>query len=113
MTSSGKAMSISQTKPILIIKLIRPRVRSFSGKVMASRIGFKKKLTPPRKVPIRTKIFQSPNIWTPGTYLSASQRPAIDPAILRSRFHMLRHHSKRKRGGQLWRGNDFRLKELI
>lgn len=88
MTSSTKAMSINQTKTMLIIKLKSPKVKIFKGKDKTSRIGLMKKLTIPKTAPMITKVFQLPETLTPLTNSLANQMPAVDPATLKMRFHI-------------------------
>jgi hypothetical protein len=76
---SGKARSISQIINILIIKPKNPKVNILKGRKAIFIIGLIKKLIKPRKTPAIIKYLISPLKSTPGTNLTASQKPAMPP----------------------------------
>jgi len=58
--SFGKRISISQTRPIFITKLNRPKVKILKGREIAFKIGLREKLIRPKTPPIIKSIKKVP-----------------------------------------------------
>lgn len=65
MINSVKNISTSQTIPILITKLNKPKVIILIGRVMNFRIGLIKTLAKPKINPANTRVFHGPVNSTP------------------------------------------------
>ena len=81
----GKVISTIQIKPIFITNVNNPRVRNLKGRVIVFKIGLKKKLIPPRMLPIMINIYVSPKKATPEIKWADKKIPNIPARILKNK----------------------------
>lgn len=67
-------MSTNHKSPIFKIKEIKPNVKSFKGKKIKFKIGFKKRFKKAKNKETPKNIFQSPSKETLGKYSLAKKR---------------------------------------
>lgn len=95
MTNSGNKKAASQTKNIFMTKPKSPKVKTFKGKAIRFKTGFKTKLNKPKTEPTKiiicqlaVRLMSKNELWpgiipkeTPGTNFTAKKIPTI-PAMI-------------------------------